>query len=253
MGLHVFYENPQLDENDDNSHFDPMVDHHLWLKSKEFDQSSDIEMIIKDIISQFSSRIAGTENGESGLIYKYYQTLTFSFSVYKLNFGRGCLAESLKLPTLIRSRNALYTLRVGQDDCFCTALNHYFHVNNLDITPLNAQSIQPTMTFRDIAKLERENPFLRIHVLCCEMTKTDDVDHFTIAYQSKNKFRDGIFDVPLFIHNKHYFLVKDLGKVLKKTNKKGNVRRLFFCFVSRVSIVNPVYSNMKKCAATNIK
>ena len=218
LGLHVFFENPQYDGIDPDFP-DPIVDHHLWLEHFEFDHSSNINMIIDNAIMDFVARIATTEQGPSGLVYLYYETLTFSFSIYYLQFGRGCIEYSYRLPEVIKRRNALYLLRVGENDCFQVAINHYFHIHNMDLTAINRDSIKPVMTFQDIARFERDNSHLRIHVIGCEMAeyREEELDHFIVAYKSKKIYSEGIIDIPLFIFDKHYFLVKDLGKLLSKS------------------------------------
>ena len=88
------------------------------------------------------------------------------------------------------------------------------------------------MSFQDIAKFEKDNSTIRIHVFGCEMMENDEskLDHFTIAYKSKKPFFENVLDISLFIYEKHYYLVKDLGELLDKKRGDGYRRHQYFCF-----------------------
>ena len=210
---------------------DAELDFNLWLKCVEIDAGSDLNLHIQAAIEGFIARIATTERGPSGLVFKNYLSTTLSFSLFERQFG-GHFQTYLDLPDIVRKRKAIDQIESNDDNCFEAAIDYFFQKQNLDSSQLERRAVTPLMSLKNIFLFEKDNPHLRIHVLVCEMSEKDHskLDHFVVAYKSKNPFSESSIEIPLLLHRRHYYLISDVGKLLGKSTKKGRTQRNYFCF-----------------------
>ena len=227
VGMHAVFLNTSEQDSFGN---DVQIHHHPWLKAISCDRGSDIDTIVTDIIEKLILRISESEKGPSGLVYYRFLSTTLSFSIYNLQYG-GHLNQYFELPYDIRKRKAIDPVYRSQSvnntdgNCFKLTIAHFFkEVFKGSVAPsIREEHMKENMTLKDIAIFEKYHPEIRINVIAMEMKHdTEQVDHFTVIYKSKNELTCmDECQISLLLHNDHYFLITDLGKLICSKSRKG--------------------------------
>ena len=207
---------------------------YLWLKAKTIDTGTDIDFLITSILTEFADKISSSELGPSSLVYKEFLSTTLSFSLYKLEFG-GHLDSYFNLPHCIKRRKALDPVYRSasnrRDHCFRTAILHYFTQKKIEASFLAMETFCPFMSLKDVSRFELKHPQIQIFILAAEMqeSNSEKLDFFYLAYKSKNQHSENTYQINLFLHEDHYYLVSNLSKLLASTNKKGYLTSSIYC------------------------
>lgn len=230
FGLHAVFVNTS--EENDTEQSD--VHMFLWLRAKVIDLGTDLDYTITSILTEFADKISSSERGPSSLVFKEFLSSTLSISLYKLEFG-GHLDSYFNLPHSISRRKALdpvfRSASNRHDHCFRTALFHYFNQQKIELPQMDMELFRPFMTLKDIAKFEMKHSQMQIFVLAAEMQENnpDNLDHFYLAYKSKNAYSENTHQINLFLHEDHYYLVTNLSKLLASSDKRGYLKNPIFC------------------------
>ena len=231
FGLHTVFLNTS-EETEDGE--EVLVHMFLWTKLKIIDGGSDVSFLITSILREFGDKISSSEKGPSCLVFKEFLSSTLSFSLYKLEFG-GHLDSYFNLPHSITRRKALdpvyRSASTSRDHCFRATILHYLGQKKIDSSFLDMESFHPFMTLKDVGKFEQKHPQLQIFVLAAEMQENnpENLDFFYLVYKSKNESFENSHQINLFLHEEHYYLVSNLGKLLASTHKRGHLKSSIYC------------------------
>ena len=258
FGIHAVFDNPNANTSDNSSDRDVLVHHFIWLHAREIDKGVNLEIEIKDMISELIQRISTTEKGPSGLVYKYFLSTSFSFNIFAHQFG-GHLTDFFNLPKFVDIKSLLVPSKKNweldtEDDeeieteeendfsCFRRSLCDFFIWKYKDMElylDIEKRNLKPKMSFADISAFEKDNPNIQIHVLVAEFQSEEEekeeiLDHYAVAYKSKNAYAEENDQIVFFLHNEHYYCITDMSGFLSQRHhsvKKGSVKqRWFFCF-----------------------
>ena len=248
LGIHAVFDNPYGERSENlalRSQVDPELDRYIWLSSREFDEGTDLVDEVWDMLNSLIRRISSTESGPSGLIFKHFEGLTFSFNIFSYQFG-GHFDRFLSLPDYIDLKSLVSpSLPEKEDDysCFENCLRDYFTEQKppKDITDfVKLDSIKPKMSLLDVGRFEKANPNIQIHVFVAELQELEDdqdksekkLDFFSLAYKSKNEYNKDLdmIQILLYLHKEHYYCIKDLGRFLHQ--KDGKRHYCFNCLMS---------------------
>lgn len=238
--IHVFFTNSLYDPekgmydpdtqtyNSDTTNRDVQVERHIWLKAFQIEPSTDLNVIVQDMLSEFVKRIESTEAGPSGLIYQCFTSTTLAYSLNCFEYGGCDLYETL--PQCITSRKGITPILSPNEDCFIQCVKHHFqNVLKESIADINFSRVQKRTNFQDIALFEADNTTIGVNVLSFDYhMNTEELSHFEPKYTSRNK--EAKYEIILLYHNNHFTYVNDVSKLLRKTRKNGKTRKQFLCF-----------------------
>ena len=231
LGLHVVFTNPNYDDGQNPAvqpqPLDPEVSVFIWLSAREFDIGSDVSSIVNEMLEELTQRVSTTEKGPSGLSYKYYLSVSFSFNIFSHQFGSHS-DNFFNLPSCFDLK-AFIPPRKDTDPrspCFVNAIKDHFHHHELSLQDIDFQGIKTKTTFLDIAKFESKHDHIQIHVLAPEFQDDDEkiLDHFSAVYKSKNSYSESGIQVVLMLYQEHYYCVENMAKLVKKVTSISSNR-----------------------------
>ena len=242
LGLHVVYTNPNYDDGQNptiqTQPLDPEVSVFIWLSAREFDIGTDVSSVINEMLEEFTQRVSSTEKGPSGLSYKYYLSVSFSFNVFSHQFGSHS-DNFFNLPSCINIKAfiAPKTNVDAKSPCFVNAIKDHFNHHEISLRNINFSDIKTKTTFLDITKFEAKHTRIQIHVLAPEFQDDDEtiLDHYSAIYKSKNPYSESNIQIILMLYREHFYCVENMAKLVQKptTNRKNLRERNYqthFCF-----------------------
>ena len=229
LGLHVVFTNPNYDDGQNptvhTQPLDPEVSVFIWLSAREFDIGSDVSPIINEMLEELTQRVSSTEKGPSGLSYKYYLSVSFSFNIFSHQFGSHS-DNFFNLPPCINIKAFIPPRKNtnSQSPCFVNAIKDHFHHHELSLRNIDFQNIKTKTTFSDIAKFETKHNHIQIHVLAPEFQDDDEkvLDHYSAIYKSKNSYSESNIQIILMLYREHYYCIENMAKLVTKVTGKTN-------------------------------
>ena len=205
----------------------------LHIHQSEFE----IEDCIKEILQFYDAFVA------CGSGWTLDEVLQLNVQVYKNNsIGGGCMENAL--PPFIQRKKACISIKCSNDMCFVYCV--LAHLNPKQTHPerakqyetyfnqLNTTRLKFPVKLTNIPQFEADNN-IRICVVGCEKRNLFPL------YVSKEK-ADAV-QIDLLLYKGHYYLIKDLSRLLSKSVSK-NGHKVHFCrhcfahFMSEVRLEN---------------